>query len=94
MLNKNRFDLPFVETQKTIKNYWVGADETGEWSTDNKVGRGYADALVATCRDEELGMVLSHVVSAMIKRGRYSGIEVGFFNRIGEIASLTPNNNV
>ena len=89
MTNKGILNLPFVLTVGTVvTDYWARPAETGDWAQDNWTGRSYANALVGACNDGQLGMVLSHVASAITEKGQYGGIEVGFFNRLGEIASF------
>jgi hypothetical protein len=88
MKMKDKTSLPFVQVEGNRRDYWAPAAETGNWGEDNRIGRSYADALVAECEAGELGMMLSHVAQAITVKGRYGGIEVGFFNRLGEIASF------
>lgn len=88
MRNQAILDLPFVASMgSVVTDYWATPPESGDWAADNWTGRSYADGLFAACTDGELGMVLSHVANAITARGEYGGIEVGFFNRLGEIAS-------
>ena len=88
MTDKQMMDLPFVRVARGQKDFWVPVAETGNWGSDNKIGRTYADALVGACKAGELGMVLGHVAQAITAKQRFGGIEVGFFNRLGEIASF------
>lgn len=88
MKSNGKMNLPFVQVLGNRRDYWAPAAETGSWGEDNRLGRSYADALVAKCQAGELGMMLSHVAQAITEKQRYGGIEVGFFNRLGEIASF------
>lgn len=89
MKNKAILNLPFVQTiGDVVTDFWALPEETGDWARDNWKGREFANTLVVACNNGELGMVLSHVAKAVSEKRRYGGIEVGFFNRLGEIASF------
>lgn len=88
MPNQGVARLPFVQVVNGEKDYWATAEESGRWEEDNRVGREYADGLVSVCQEGQLGMALGYVTQAVVRKGRYGGIEVGFFNRLGEIASF------
>lgn len=64
---------------------WL-VQETGDWNRDNAQGRGFADQCVEHMRENDAPMVLGYVVEAMLHKGRYGGVEVGFFHRIAQIA--------
>lgn len=71
-------DLPFVREN----DLWV-TSPTHVWREDNDTGRQYADALLA----EGHPPLLCFVVQAIGPRDQWSGIEVGFFQRLAERAA-------
>lgn len=72
-------------------DYWSTEEETGNWGQDNQVGRRYADEFITKCKSAEaLPTVFPFIVEAIMKKGRCGGIEVGFFNRIGEVIQQVP----
>ena len=58
---------------------------TGDWSIDCARGRTYADEALDFMRQSNNPTYLGHVVKGMIGNGAYSGVEVGFMQRIGEL---------
>lgn len=84
--------LPFIERNGgKIISYWSPQIETGDWAKDNEIGRQYAEDLIAGCSEEDIPRVLVRTTEAISQRGRFEGIEIGFFNRIGEICSSLRN---
>jgi hypothetical protein len=56
----------------------------------NAIGRAFADETLAEIAKRGAPPLLGHVVKAMIAKGRFGGIEVGFFHRIAERATAEP----
>ncbi len=56
--------------------------EDPDWSLSNQKGREYADRVVEMMNDENNPTTLGRVAKAMIERGRYGGVEVGFFTML------------
>ena len=79
--------LPLIETSARGQIKYWSIKESGDWAADTRGGREHADALIAICPPDELGMILAHTVNAMIETGTAGGHVVGFMQRIGEIAS-------
>lgn len=68
------------------KDYFHNIEPSGVNSEDNRTGRDLAKKLIEDMRDREAPFLLGHTVKAMIERGRYGAIEIGFFQQISEIA--------
>lgn len=64
-------------------DYW-SPDITGDWVTDTAVGKEYADEAVRCIRNKQNPSALGHLIKAMIGKGGYTGVEVGFFHRMSE----------
>ena len=69
-------------------DYWA-VDASGDWSADCKKGREVASTLMGVMYPlDEAGppneILLGYVARAIIEKGRYSGVEVGFFQEIAE----------
>ena len=64
-------------------DYW-SPEITGEWGTDTARGKDYADEAVACIRRHNNPTAFGHVIKAMIGKGSWSGVEVGFFHRFCE----------
>jgi hypothetical protein len=60
--------------------------ETGDWGKDNRVGRELAAATVARMRENDAPHELGHLMKSLIEKGRYGGVEVGFFLAIALLA--------
>lgn len=70
-------------------DFWCPV-RTGDWAADNIAGRQYADRLILELQGEVKGPnFLGSIVRDMIRKGTYSGVEVGFFQRIAE-GLITP----
>ena len=61
---------------------WPETVSLGSADADNALGRDRADELVAYMREHDAPMVLGFVVQAMIERGRFGPVEVGFHNQV------------
>lgn len=86
-LSGNAHALSFTRASNEGIDYWFPPKETGHWGVDNATGRACADELVQTCGAEALPMVITHIAAAMALKGRFEGIETGFFTRLGEIVA-------
>lgn len=73
--------LPFVSVEGTHKDLWA-VQETGDTAADNATGREHALELVRYMRDNEAAPTLGHIVRAMVEKGRFGPIEIGFCQRI------------
>jgi hypothetical protein len=58
---------------------------TGDWSTDNRTGRHYAKNVVRFVCAGPRPTILGLMVKAMIEKGEFGGVEVGFFQEIAEM---------
>jgi hypothetical protein len=68
-------------------DFWVDA-ATGDWGTDCQIGRDRADSLVAQMRKrEDLHPRFTRSMQTLVERGSFTGVEVGFFQRILELAT-------
>jgi hypothetical protein len=61
-------------------------DITGDWTIDCSRGRAYAEEALDFMRATDNPSCLGHIVKGMIGAGRYTGVEVGFLQRIAEEA--------
>lgn len=61
---------------------WPETASLGSAAADNALGRDRANELVAYMRDHDAPMVLGFVVQAMIARGRFGPVEIGFHNQV------------
>ncbi len=77
--------LSFASSRGGALDLWSPAD-AGSYRQGNDIGRSRADELVQYMRDNQAPMVLGHVVQAIVARGEYGAIEIGFFNQLGLIA--------
>lgn len=82
MRPKDIVSLPFVKEGSPL-NLWA-TNPTGDYETDNRTGRQFADALVEFMRDKQAPPLFGQVVKSIAERNIFGGIEVGFFHRIAE----------
>lgn len=84
--------LSFVKSDSTgaITSMWC-ATPTGNYEKDCETGKGFADELIERIKERESYGVLFQVAKAM-PRSKFGPIEIGFFHRIAEVASLTSAN--
>lgn len=68
------------------------AQPSGDWLSDCSTGRAYARAFLAEVRNPSRPL-LNWIVRDMIQRGRYSGIEAGFFAAIQESLDGLPSSS-
>jgi len=54
----------------------------GNWKTDNETGVRHADDVIDRMQQQDHPFLLGHTVKAMIEKGVYGGVEVGFFNHL------------
>lgn len=72
-------------------DFWVDAS-TGNWESDCRIGRERADLLVAQMRNrDELHPRFTAAMRTMVERGQFTGVEVGFFQRLLELAIHAPD---
>lgn len=84
--------LPFVRERrlkevaasknKFGRDFWT-VRKTGDWAADVHIGEDLADALFAYVVRFRGAWLLPWVVSDIVNKGDWSGVECGFFNRIG-----------
>jgi len=79
-------ELPFVVSIKGMAVSLWEPVTTGVWGTDNEAGRNHADALIEVIRAHDAPPLLGQVVKALGRSGRWSGVEVGFTQRLAEWA--------
>lgn len=75
-------DLSFVSVTDTAKDFWT-IKATGDWGADNQTGKAAADELLAEMAGSGVPITLSSVARAIVEKGAWTGVEVGFFTRIG-----------
>ena len=77
--------ISFFGTRKPTKENMSKRDcwnikETGDWGTDNEIGKAAAIELAKFMTQHDNPLLLGDVVSSMIEKGRYRGVEVGFIH--------------
>jgi hypothetical protein len=75
--------LSFVGSAAEI---WAPA-RTGEYAKDCQMGRLYARELLQFMQTRGYPPFLGHVFQAMVTRGKFEGVEIGFCNEIALQAS-------
>lgn len=85
-------ELGFVETHGGHPTSMWSPNASGNYSLDNKIGRTHADQCVDLMRRQNNPALLGQVVRAMVDKGRFGGVEVGFMNRVADhaIRSIEP----
>jgi hypothetical protein len=90
----DRKNLPFVkEGQKGTAVCFWSVESTDNWSKDNLTGARYA-ALVLQYMKAENPCLLSDCVKSMIRKGKISGIEVGFLEFMGRVARCCSDSEI
>jgi len=88
-MNEKMLSLPFVRVSEmpvgASADLWA-TSETGNWSADNRAGASYAVALLDYMRERGAPNMLGSVVRAMIDKGHYGGVEVGFLHAVATAA--------
>ena len=76
--------VPFKRSRRD----WI-TTETGDWSLDCAIGRDHAQQLVdKLSQDESLHPDFIAVMRSMVKHGKFSGVEAGFFQCLLELAII------
>lgn len=85
LLNPPSDTLPFVSTNgdgdQSIRSFW-DVRPSGVWGEDCEVGEAYGQVYVNSCRHSKSPLPLAWVCEEMIRRGKMTGIEVGFFSSL------------
>ncbi len=63
-------------------NLWSPAEVAGEWDEQCRVGRGYGREAADYIRESGDAAMLPAVVRAIVERGSFGGVEVGFFAKL------------
>lgn len=74
--------LPFVTQENGVDSYWE-PDRRGDYGEACARGQDYADALLELIRDEEEPVLFGFVLQAIVAKGVYDAVEIGFFTRLG-----------
>lgn len=67
---------------KTTQDFW-DIEASGEWADDNRHGREFADQFLKLLTPER-PFLLGRTVQSMIEKGRWSGVECGFWQHVAE----------
>lgn len=59
---------------------------TGDWATDCQAGRDHAEAVLDLIGEPADYVKATRLIGEAVQRGRMSGVEVGFFQRLIELA--------
>ena len=75
--------LPFVAPGSPNRSldFWH-VRSTGDYGQDNALGRQFARAAIRHMQDHHDLTLLSSVIADMVRRGKVTGIEVGFADEI------------
>ena len=78
-----------TETKYAALSFASGADlwaieATGDYAADNAAGRAAAAELTRVMFFSDAPFLLGHVVKAMIAKGRFGGVEIGFCHAVAE----------
>lgn len=77
--------LPFVTSKLGVATRLWDVTPTSDWSADNARGRDYADAAIACMVEHQAPTLLPNIVKAIrLSDSPWTGLEVGFFQRIAE----------
>ena len=64
-------------------DYWSPAISL-DWSEANAIGRLYGDEAVTWLRTTGNPILLGHILRAIVGKGGFDGVEVGFAHRLSE----------
>jgi hypothetical protein len=79
--------FPFVLAKGAVIQRLWSVRPTPDYAADNATGRGYAEILLAHMRENAIPGLLAMVIKDMRQSlSPWSGIEVGFFQRVAEHA--------
>jgi len=81
--------LPFTHSgtsDDSTRSFWA-VDADDDWIADCEVGAEYGRIYVDRLRSTAACPPLGWIVKDMIGKGRYSGVEAGFFSVVGRAAS-------
>lgn len=79
--------LPFVgyhdneHPRRLGRDFWA-VSPTGRWELDRFIGRKLADEFLLYYQQDRFQSLLGLIVKDMIAKGRFTGIECGFFTRL------------
>ncbi len=59
-------------------------DATGDWCEDNRRGRDNARRMLDFMKQGNVPSHLGHVVSRIVRKQRFCGVETGFFQALAE----------
>lgn len=79
--------LPFVRRNEHGKYCYWSVQPTGNWEVDCQTGKEYAQQAIEILSAEDKPYTLQWIVAAMKTGGGESGIEVGFFNELFNLAA-------
>lgn len=75
-------ELPFVSDA----DLWA-VTESGDWATDNALGREYAAACITYMHRADNAPFLARLMPHVVAKGRVGPIEIGFFTYLAMAAS-------
>ena len=78
--------LSFADASK--RDLWA-LEASGDYAADCETGEEAGRELADYMRSEGAPMVLGHVLRAMVARGQFSGVEVGFAHSIASAIGQT-----
>ncbi|MGV2981195.1 hypothetical protein ACERNI_13450 [Camelimonas sp. ID_303_24] len=84
MANKDEIPLP------PIGRRFLETAPTGDYDADFATGDCMAEALIRASRRDRNPRIVNGIIRAVAKSGRYTGIEAGFFSRVGA-ELMTPS---
>lgn len=88
--------LPFTrdgEGDGESRHFWY-VDASGDWGDDSHLGSEYGRIYLEHVRRSRRGPLLAWIISDMVRKGKWSGVEVGFLSVIGRAAAAPVSTDV
>lgn len=83
-------DLSFVVRTDSGPDFWH-VSPTGDYATDCQKGRDLAAELQRHMYFGSSPILLKSVAEAIVRKGQFGPIEIGFFHEIGEALLASPH---
>lgn len=68
----------------SIEDIWTPDHDVTNYAHGNFIGRKRAEELIQYMSDNRCPVMLGHICEAIIKKGIYGALEIGFFNAISQ----------
>jgi hypothetical protein len=74
--------LSFVNSEN--RDWWAVEGRTGDYVADAGLGRSLADETVRALRATSNPAAFARIAEAIVQRGEFDGVEIGFFTGLAE----------